>query len=229
VITLGTPVVGASSDRDRRALPAPGLGPRRGRAPPRRGRADAAARPITAIWSRRDGIVAWRPASSARRRAPRISRPLPALGPGPRPRRPGRARRTAPRRRRLTATRTPPPLSSLPVSWYSRCDPTTGASVTTPARFEEDARWIDETSADLCRALGATAAAPPRRAAAERQIAIAVQAAPEEFRRRRVLGYDAGGALVMLRQGTNDLVCLATLPPTRACAWPAMRSRSSRS
>jgi len=63
-------------------------------------------------------------------------------------------------------------------------------------------------------ALGATAAAPAADVPPpERQIAIAVQAAPEEFRAgAAVLGYDAGGALVMLRQGTNDLVCLAHAP-----------------
>lgn len=63
-------------------------------------------------------------------------------------------------------------------------------------------------------ALGATAAAlaaevPPP----ERQIAIAVQAAPEEFRAgAAVLGYDGAGTLVTLRQGSNDLVCLAHAP-----------------
>ena len=46
-----------------------------------------------------------------------------------------------------------------------------------------------------------------------RQIATAVQAAPEEFRQgATVLGYDATGALKVLREGTNDIVCLADDP-----------------
>ena len=45
------------------------------------------------------------------------------------------------------------------------------------------------------------------------QIAAAVQAAPEDRRAAAtVLGYDAAGALVTLRQGTNDIVCLADNP-----------------
>jgi hypothetical protein len=45
------------------------------------------------------------------------------------------------------------------------------------------------------------------------QIAGAVQAAPEDRRAgARVLGYDATGAMVTLRPGTNDLVCLADDP-----------------
>lgn len=48
---------------------------------------------------------------------------------------------------------------------------------------------------------------------AEQQIAAAVQAAPEDRRAgAAVLGYDAGGALVTLRAGTNDMVCLADNP-----------------
>jgi hypothetical protein len=47
----------------------------------------------------------------------------------------------------------------------------------------------------------------------EVQIVAAVQAAPEERRAdATVLGYDAKGTLVTLRQGTNDLVCLADDP-----------------
>lgn len=53
------------------------------------------------------------------------------------------------------------------------------------------------------------AASPP----ADQQIAAAVQAAPEERRAAaRVLGYDDAGALVVLREGSNDLVCLADTP-----------------
>jgi hypothetical protein len=45
------------------------------------------------------------------------------------------------------------------------------------------------------------------------QIAAAVQAAPEDRRAAAtVLGYDAAGAVVTLRQGTNDIVCLADNP-----------------
>jgi hypothetical protein len=45
------------------------------------------------------------------------------------------------------------------------------------------------------------------------QIAAAIQAAPEERRDgAAVLGYDAEGKLVTLRQGTNDLICLADQP-----------------
>lgn len=47
----------------------------------------------------------------------------------------------------------------------------------------------------------------------EIQIAAAVLAAPEDRRAgAAVLGYDAGGALVTLREGSNDLVCLADDP-----------------
>jgi len=56
----------------------------------------------------------------------------------------------------------------------------------------------------------AFAADPPP---AETQIAAAVLAAPEERRPdATVLGYDGKGALVTLRKGTNDLVCLADNP-----------------
>ncbi len=47
----------------------------------------------------------------------------------------------------------------------------------------------------------------------EAQIAMALQAAPEERRAgAAVLGYDAGGQLVELRAGKNDLICLADDP-----------------
>lgn len=63
----------------------------------------------------------------------------------------------------------------------------------------------------LAAASGATFAAEARPAA--EQIAIAVQAAPEALRSgATVLGYDAAGALVTLREGSNDLVCLAHPP-----------------
>lgn len=58
------------------------------------------------------------------------------------------------------------------------------------------------------------APAPAQTAApAEEQIASAVLAAPEERRAgAAVLGYDAQGKLVTLRQGSNDLICLADKP-----------------
>ena len=57
-----------------------------------------------------------------------------------------------------------------------------------------------------------TAAAEPV-PSPELQIAAAVLAAPEDRRDgAAVLGHDGHGALVMLREGTNDLVCLADDP-----------------
>ena len=45
------------------------------------------------------------------------------------------------------------------------------------------------------------------------QIALAVQAAPEAMREgATVQGYDASGAFVTLREGSNDLVCMAPGP-----------------
>ncbi len=45
------------------------------------------------------------------------------------------------------------------------------------------------------------------------QIAATVLAAPEDRREgARVLGYDAAGKLVVLREGSNDMVCLADEP-----------------
>jgi hypothetical protein len=45
------------------------------------------------------------------------------------------------------------------------------------------------------------------------QIASAVLAAPEELRAgAAVLGYDTNGKLVRLREGTNELICLASNP-----------------
>jgi hypothetical protein len=69
--------------------------------------------------------------------------------------------------------------------------------------------------------LGLTAQAPaaptPAVLPAESQIAAAVQAAPEDRRMgATVLGYDASGALVTLRPGTNDIVCLADDPKDAA-------------
>jgi hypothetical protein len=58
--------------------------------------------------------------------------------------------------------------------------------------------------------LPAQSTAPP---AADAQIAAAVQAAPADRREgAAVLGYDASGALVELRKGKNDLVCVADDP-----------------
>jgi hypothetical protein len=68
----------------------------------------------------------------------------------------------------------------------------------------------------LMAVLGQAAPAAPMAAApltAEQQIAVAVQAAPEERRSdATVLGYDAAGKLVTLRAGKGDLVCLADNP-----------------
>jgi hypothetical protein len=56
----------------------------------------------------------------------------------------------------------------------------------------------------------------PRLASAqtpEQQIAAAVQAAPDDRRAgATVMGFDAKGAVVQLRPGTNDLICLADNP-----------------
>jgi hypothetical protein len=63
-----------------------------------------------------------------------------------------------------------------------------------------------------CLVMGATglAAAPPPPA---EQIAGAVLAAPEELRAgAAVLGYNDQGALVSLREGKNELICLASDP-----------------
>ena len=50
-------------------------------------------------------------------------------------------------------------------------------------------------------------------APAEDQIAAAILAAPEDRRAEAgVLGYDAGGKLGTLREGDNDLICLADKP-----------------
>ena len=48
---------------------------------------------------------------------------------------------------------------------------------------------------------------------ADQQIAAAVSAAPEELRAgAAVMGYDAEGALVSIREGSNDMICLADDP-----------------
>lgn len=62
--------------------------------------------------------------------------------------------------------------------------------------------------------VSAQPAAPPPAAV---QIAAAVQAAPLDRREgAAVLGYDARGALVELRKGSNDLVCVADDPADAA-------------
>src|SRR5215212_652700 len=69
----------------------------------------------------------------------------------------------------------------------------------------------------LCLLLAATLgqaspAAAPAASPAD-QVAAAVLAAPADRRAgARVLGYDDKGALVTLREGTNDQVCLADNP-----------------
>jgi len=60
------------------------------------------------------------------------------------------------------------------------------------------------------------------------QIASAVLAAPKERRAAAtVLGYNAKGEVITLRQGTNDLICLADDPRDKSVAkhfgvfiWP---------
>jgi hypothetical protein len=57
--------------------------------------------------------------------------------------------------------------------------------------------------------------------AAPVQIAQALQAAPEDLREgAAVLGFDASGRLVTLREGTNDLICRANDPGTER--WEAV-------
>jgi hypothetical protein len=69
------------------------------------------------------------------------------------------------------------------------------------------------TAAAQTAAPAPAAAAAPTIAPAEEQIASAILAAPEERRASAtVLGYDAQGKLVTLRQGSNDLICLADDP-----------------
>ena len=59
----------------------------------------------------------------------------------------------------------------------------------------------------------AAAPAPAAPLTSAQQIAAAVQAAPEERRAdATVMGYDESGKLVTLRQGKNDLICLADNP-----------------
>ena len=69
------------------------------------------------------------------------------------------------------------------------------------------------TLAVILTALTPQAAATAPAPSAEQQIAGAVLAAPEERRAdATVLGYDASGAMVTLRKGTGDLICLADDP-----------------
>ncbi len=64
--------------------------------------------------------------------------------------------------------------------------------------------WI---VARRCRRLGAGRPPPAT------QIAGAVLAAPDDRRAgAKVLGWDAGGKIVTLREGTNDQVCVADNP-----------------
>ena len=50
----------------------------------------------------------------------------------------------------------------------------------------------------------------------ETQIRLAVQAAPQEMRDgATVQGYDADGAFVTLREGTNDIICMAPNPASQ--------------
>lgn len=72
-------------------------------------------------------------------------------------------------------------------------------------------RWtmLGGAIALACGGAGAVAQAPPP----EEQIAAAVHAAPADRREgAQVLGWDDSGAVVTLREGSNDLVCLADTP-----------------
>jgi len=81
------------------------------------------------------------------------------------------------------------------------------AQATTPA--SPHAHPMTETPA----APATPAPTPLPALTAEQQIASALLAAPENRRAQsQVLGYDAGGKPVVLRAGTNDLVCLADTP-----------------
>lgn len=67
----------------------------------------------------------------------------------------------------------------------------------------------------LVAAQSTAASSPATIPTAAQQIAAAVQAAPEDRRAdATVLGYDPQGKLTTLRQGSNDLVCLADDPKT---------------
>jgi hypothetical protein len=69
------------------------------------------------------------------------------------------------------------------------------------------------TTALVLGSLFGQAASTPEIPPAETQIAAAVHAAPADRRAdATVLGYGEGGAVLTLRQGTNDLVCLADDP-----------------
>jgi hypothetical protein len=50
----------------------------------------------------------------------------------------------------------------------------------------------------------------------ETQIKFAVQAAPEEKRAgAKVYGYDSKGDVIVLREGTNEMICLGDDPAQR--------------
>lgn len=66
-------------------------------------------------------------------------------------------------------------------------------------------------------AAAATPAAAQAPLPADVQIELAVQAAPPDRRAdATVQGYDESGAFVVLREGTNDLVCMAPAPSAEA-------------
>jgi hypothetical protein len=69
------------------------------------------------------------------------------------------------------------------------------------------------TAAPPSGSMPSAAAAPAGPLAPAEQIAAAVLAAPPDRRAgAAVLGFDEKGALVTLREGTNDLICLADNP-----------------
>jgi hypothetical protein len=68
----------------------------------------------------------------------------------------------------------------------------------------------------LAPALGVSTARADPVPSREVQIAAAVLAAPEDRRASAtVIGYDAGGAVTTLREGSNDLICLADDPAVK--------------
>src|SRR5665213_4551147 len=58
---------------------------------------------------------------------------------------------------------------------------------------------------------------------AEMQIKLALLVAPPEKRdSATVYGYDADNQLVVIKQGTNELICLAATQKTQAFQWPVI-------
>src|SRR5690349_12879636 len=70
-----------------------------------------------------------------------------------------------------------------------------------------------KTTLTCCAMLLASTLAATEIPSKEAQIAAAILAAPAELRQgAAVLGYNPQGELVTLREGTNEMICLATDP-----------------